>query len=587
MIHGLQNELVTLGKKYRYLSFEYHQDSNADCVDANLISIIMNYRGVLSPLRRLPFEILSEIFLVYAEALIVNPDLEGHEQDRGRGLAIRHQDLICQAQTGRSGPSVLAGVCRKWRSVALATPHLWSQIVISPESLSPTVRLDYLNSEILRRESYRSLSRDKIHRLFERRVKYSASLPLNISMHYEKRAMSPVTQRLFKLIMSTANRWGSIRLNMPITDIPENWISMPRWKINFQHLRNVDLVFSYASGRTPNALRHWFENAPNLTSVRWLRPLLINQESILTFSLPWEQLTHLEVDLSDEEVLVVLQRCKRLRNFKYHSDDNVIPWDGPSSMVHDTLESLSVLNGAVSWSYPRDGLETVLKNVSLPVLKNLTIEGPPPMRQFVSNNPTQYVDARLSSVLIIFIQHSQPLHLTTLTLNSISVDKGFLDMIVQVSGTCSALSRVELDIRHLAGDTIQGRSELAAQFIALLTVPGSSVQENVPAVLPRLKEFMLKFRCLTGDDEASCFSIDSLTRMVRSRRDAEFSISGVNRLEKFGLDYSYWNLPWVFKQEHVKQLRDLENDEFNLDFPERDPWLKYARSQELLMNFIY
>jgi len=163
-----------------------------------------------------------------------------------------------------------------------------------------------------------------------------------------------------------------------------------------------------------------------------------------------------------------LQRCKCLRNFKYHSDDNVIPWNGPSSMVHDTLESLSVLNGAVSWRYPRDGLESVLKSVFLPVLRNLTIEGPPPMRQFVSNNPTQYVDARLSFVLIIFIQHSQPLHLTTLTLNSIAVDKGFLDTIVQVSGRCSALSRVELDIRHLAGDTSQGRGELAAQFIPCL-----------------------------------------------------------------------------------------------------------------------
>ncbi|KAJ7483482.1 hypothetical protein FB451DRAFT_991164, partial [Mycena latifolia] len=65
----------------------------------------------LSPLRRMPPELLGEIF---------SWTLPSVQEALGRR---RFQD--------KHSPWVFTQVCHRWRAVALSTPSLWSQIVIN------------------------------------------------------------------------------------------------------------------------------------------------------------------------------------------------------------------------------------------------------------------------------------------------------------------------------------------------------------------------------------------------------------------------------------------------------------------------
>ncbi|KAJ7157290.1 hypothetical protein C8R46DRAFT_859860, partial [Mycena filopes] len=60
--------------------------------------------SILSGLRRLPLEILAYIFL----------------------LTIPSVEETCPLRS----PWILGHICRRWRAIALATPALWSSIVI-------------------------------------------------------------------------------------------------------------------------------------------------------------------------------------------------------------------------------------------------------------------------------------------------------------------------------------------------------------------------------------------------------------------------------------------------------------------------
>ncbi|KAJ7605416.1 hypothetical protein FB45DRAFT_1069376 [Roridomyces roridus] len=79
---------------------------------------LQNHRAVMSPLRRLPNEMLSEIFL-------------------------RCMDFDAPFDPVRNEAWVLARVCRRWRSVASTTSHLWSHFIFPQDEYTgrPRARL--------------------------------------------------------------------------------------------------------------------------------------------------------------------------------------------------------------------------------------------------------------------------------------------------------------------------------------------------------------------------------------------------------------------------------------------------------------
>ncbi|EIW84579.1 hypothetical protein CONPUDRAFT_50072, partial [Coniophora puteana RWD-64-598 SS2] len=75
---------------------------------------------LVSPVLRLPFELLSEIFVLSAEQTVRTTLHRNH-------IPYFHRTYRVQAEA--SGALNVAQVCRKWREVALSTPSLWNAIL--------------------------------------------------------------------------------------------------------------------------------------------------------------------------------------------------------------------------------------------------------------------------------------------------------------------------------------------------------------------------------------------------------------------------------------------------------------------------
>ncbi|KZV92871.1 hypothetical protein EXIGLDRAFT_717839 [Exidia glandulosa HHB12029] len=102
-------------------------------------------RGLLHPIRRLPDEILSMIFLA---------------------------DVGCLEGPRCDHPFVVAAVCRRWRAVALCTPSLWATVSCDLPTVEATVqRVTYLNFHLDR----------------------SAQLPLIVYISYDAEGSAPGT----------------------------------------------------------------------------------------------------------------------------------------------------------------------------------------------------------------------------------------------------------------------------------------------------------------------------------------------------------------------------------------------------------
>ncbi|KAF8154392.1 hypothetical protein K438DRAFT_1522058, partial [Mycena galopus ATCC 62051] len=78
---------------------------------AELLSFYDQHYGAISPLRRMPNELLQEIFFWSLPSV----------QDSKYSKEIQMQD----------SPWILTHICQKWRALAINTPGLWSIIAIN------------------------------------------------------------------------------------------------------------------------------------------------------------------------------------------------------------------------------------------------------------------------------------------------------------------------------------------------------------------------------------------------------------------------------------------------------------------------
>lgn len=111
--HGsrLKDDLANARKRVKILEKNYRQHSEVEIV----------YCALISPLRRMPPEIMGEIFLHYLGHYSYGPD----------GLyAIEAVTLDI-----KKGPWVLARVCSRWRAIAHSHSRLWSTIALVSNSL--------------------------------------------------------------------------------------------------------------------------------------------------------------------------------------------------------------------------------------------------------------------------------------------------------------------------------------------------------------------------------------------------------------------------------------------------------------------
>lgn len=114
MLRDKQAKLSALGDEIARLEFTLWSLGKKR---ADLCAEVTQYSSILSPIRRVPSEIIGEIFLYFA------PSMAYRARDLSHGVTIHKVEL----------PWKLAHICRRWRSISLSLGQLWPLLDLGPQ----------------------------------------------------------------------------------------------------------------------------------------------------------------------------------------------------------------------------------------------------------------------------------------------------------------------------------------------------------------------------------------------------------------------------------------------------------------------
>lgn len=141
---------------------------------ADLQSYTDAHKVLVAPIRQLPFEVLSEIFLQLIE--IQRPD----------------DQPLCRSSHLDKTPLLAGSICTQWRGIALATPRLWT-------SISLVLQQKYLRSDVALMKLWLSRTR---------------AFPLTICLASDGDFQSNM-RSLMDVFVSQCERWQNVRLSLP------------------------------------------------------------------------------------------------------------------------------------------------------------------------------------------------------------------------------------------------------------------------------------------------------------------------------------------------------------------------------------
>ncbi|KAH9484810.1 hypothetical protein JR316_0001712 [Psilocybe cubensis] len=277
---------------------------------------ITRYNTIVSPIRRIPTDILREIFLRCLENTR-NPYISAME-----------------------APVLLTHVCRSWRAIALSSPLLWARVHIefSNDDLVPDIIEDQIVEDEFLEYVMPRMSKSRVIEILQRRcealeewLRRSGACPLSFSLHYLKTQIAPVepattgqvnlqhsdlTHRLFNALLNESSRWSNVELSMPMDTYYA--LSEGFAQINFNNLVTLR-VSSHGNWRW-NRRRPQVNPppseiiAPNLQRYSFGMPQTVLQK----VASPWTTLTflslHSAIPLS--EASAILTKCSQLVHFK-------------------------------------------------------------------------------------------------------------------------------------------------------------------------------------------------------------------------------------------------------------------------------
>ncbi|KAJ7590692.1 hypothetical protein C8J56DRAFT_539752 [Mycena floridula] len=209
----------------------------------DLIRRADNYRVITQIIRRIPSEVLAEIFFL-AQAPVPN------SSKTNRLATISSLDT-------RKAPWTISQVCRRWRSIALNFPSIWNRIVLVQRSKEKP-----LSSMLLGLQLHRC-----------------GTHPLSVVLATQCTEKRETFNSLIQFLLSSSSRWQSLRIHMPLSIID--------WALGDLCLPSLSTLCITTDIQHPSASPFTnFLHAPNLRSVISF-PSIISQ-----FQLPWSQITH-------------------------------------------------------------------------------------------------------------------------------------------------------------------------------------------------------------------------------------------------------------------------------------------------------
>lgn len=283
-----------------------------DAFDASYRRYSHQHMSLLSPIQRLPFEMLSEIFVLYLP------------EDRLLST------LGLKRTVMRPG-----SICKRWREIALSTPRLWSSIGLN---LSRTA------------EGHVELARKWLLR--------SGNVPLSIRLHGHSFLCVDDTLPcvIVDMLIRHVERWEVVDFDLPLSLLRQILPARNR----LTSLRNLSIRVPSIVIMPPMPM-DLFESASRMTK------LAISHDVILAFAFPWTQLTSLTVSTS-----ISLEQCYDILN----RTPNLVEChfveifgrriDPPRATIH--LANLRKLD--ITKAHKEPG--TLFDYLSLPALRNFS-----------------------------------------------------------------------------------------------------------------------------------------------------------------------------------------------------------------------
>jgi hypothetical protein len=311
-----------------------------------LHAFMKDHCAILSPVRRLFPELLSEVFL---------------------------HCLSPWGQPPVQSPWLLGQICSGWRAVALSTPRLWSHVDVRVTATSVTPRGDALRTWIAR----------------------SKACPLTVSIGFMHSPLW-ISHSTFDVVLSSSHRWQDLHLSYPTL----SWPSQPFRAINAISGR-VPLLRRLRIGGLDNSIplvelpTDAFLTAPLLRVLELGCNVLVRLSAL---KIPWAQLTHFENEnASVEDWLEILYMCPNLVQctLKCTHQGILRPHASlPHSVRHQQLRRLHITQGGLRVGHLFDHLD-------LPALRELDIESIEswPQTQFIS-----FLRRTLGSVERLFLR---------------------------------------------------------------------------------------------------------------------------------------------------------------------------------------
>jgi hypothetical protein len=324
---------------------------------------IDDYNFILSPVRRLPLDVLHEIFF---------------------HCLPNHRNPIMKSS---ESPVLLTRICSSWRAIALSSPRIWSKIHI-PLPGDPSFSSGY---GIITDETSLSGRRQRFNSLLQMRcdvvrgwLSRSGTCPLSISIHHPSSysdysdSQSPkvdeLSHEMFDMLLTFADRWSDIDISMPEEIYIKLQGSMK--PIIFPSLKSLRLN-SYRQFPTSDIQYPPIQllAAPGLCSIT-LNTIQMTYYITANLVQPiWNQLTHITLasSIGDIHLLTLLRQCPNLvfGNFMVTSSHwPTEPTVDREDILLPCLESLGVNDGGVH------AIMTIMFNaIKAPALTKLSYQG--------------------------------------------------------------------------------------------------------------------------------------------------------------------------------------------------------------------
>ncbi|KAJ8093474.1 hypothetical protein PM082_020331 [Marasmius tenuissimus] len=292
----------------------YSLESKRDALKKNAD----RYQSLLSPIRRMPPEILLSIFK----------------------FACNENELHYQYELPEV--VVLSMVCGGWREMAISTPALWSNLEITFTSDKSKNRF--------------------LHNWTKIFMKRSSHSPLDITLNFPSYHLSPKGLRPLDTLVRNCGRWRNMSIFLSPPFFPNSSFDPIRAKVPLLQ----SLEFRDDSEETSTEMMpplRCLSVAPSLHTLR-ISPNLLDPDEL---TIPWNQIRVLSLhNVHSIDAMAFLEKCSSVVELELFHVGQGHPLVG--HMVSDTITSLSLVN-----IIEEEDVDDFLAYTTLPNLTHLRI----------------------------------------------------------------------------------------------------------------------------------------------------------------------------------------------------------------------